>query len=179
MIYNIINGEFMDIKEDYKDYREVGYDFVIERLQNQKDELTNKIHLFNCLGIADELNSLFRNNEIINIKSFSIERRCDYESEISYIILAFTDIDEKKIKEDSFFKKEYIKIKKVFDNFYFDDFLVADGFKEYKNYDIEINSNISQKILELFLNKELTQFLLHTKLEYNIPEGNLRSKQKI
>lgn len=176
----------MNLKKEFEIFNQSGYSALENNLNNIIQEAKDKKYLFNVICILKQLQTLVDSNYFKDIpyisfcKDFDIYSSTDSYANSSLINFEFLDSFEHPIPLITH-KYELNTIKKLLDlnSLKLPGSLINDSFKHDKVVSFPIDSQLSNKLKQIFLNDKLLLTLQHYELSNQIEQKTDSKKHKI
>jgi hypothetical protein len=177
----------MNLEEEFKRIGSTAEDIkpVIYDLYRQREEMEKKIHLLNVVsftrGVMEILNSIDIRSYNVSALNFNYYR--DHGTAGNNIMFDLLDLKGQVIDADIVDEKQDDLWGQVMDLLtsnalnHFDNRLINQEFKEDVWSRISLLSNTEEKILDLFLNKELKNGYEYYKMNSDLPNSNVSGKK--
>lgn len=165
----------LKIDEDFAQYHSLGEDFLFSKLEEQKNNIDKKLHIFHVFKLLTNLQKMLSEEEFLNsgVHFLSVTNFKDYD--YGYLI-SFETLDESQKEIDQYEpndKDNYTpicdKLKELFENISLDKFC-SDDFKEKDERIFSIGEYLVENFKNLLLNNELKAVFDHTLLNNCLSE---------
>lgn len=177
----------MDLEKEFKQMGSTPQEIkeVVYSLVREKKEIEKKIHLFKVLSCAKEIAQFSQSQDLEshNISAISFRHYKDYESSGNNLMFDLLNLSSQEIDYDVMNEKQsdilgqYMGILSANGLYGFDPEFINEEFKEDIQLPVSLLNNTEEKILELFLSKELKTALKFQQMQNELPMNDEVSKK--
>jgi len=174
----------MDITKDLKRVmtKNASANEIVDDICNLQDELRLKAHIFKVLSLANKIDESINENALknTNIKLISLEflHEIDDDDRRGFIVnYSFHDVNNNLIPRfkisdlNASFTKAFLEIKNV-------DINLTNKKELEKFHMLEVNETLSDKLLDLFLDKNLKTIFEYNKMQLSLEDSNSNKSKK-
>lgn len=179
-ILNILLSEELMQLKNHSQFDQSSIKEDIEKIVIEREQLKDKFHVLRVVALSHELNRLVDQDFFKNLDMHSIGLSVYFSYEDGHI-LSFDSINKNECvikdsdydtdKRITFLKDLFSCIKELNDEFISEDLM--------ENNFLNLNNDVGQKVIELFLSPRLKAELDYNIMEAYLPEHNASSSKKI